>query len=325
MRKNLVASLAVGVPLVVGVVATVLVLIWLPQIPNPAAIHWGFDGAPDGFAPRWVYVPMTAGLAGVLPLVMGATAVRSAWQTVYTTTTRMIVATTVGLSFFMGIILAGSVLIQRGVASAEDAPGIVPLILIGAAVSLAFGVVAYLLMPTSSERGPSGDAVAPLKLSPGEVAVWTSSATGSLPFTVVVIGMGVVVAILGVAGGPHYLLLVAALLAILPIAFAVFHVSVGQRGLQVRSVLGWPRRRIDLSQIASVEVVDVHPFQQWGGWGWRSSPQGTAVVTRKGPALQTTLTNGRVFVVTCEDARRGAATLTALVEREREGRDAATS
>ena len=223
MRKNLVASLAVGVPLVVGVVATVLVLIWLPQIPNPAAIHWGFDGAPDGFAPRWVYVPMTAGLAGVLPLVMGATVVRSAWQTVYTTNIRMIVA------------------------------------------------------------------------------------------------------ILGVAGGPHYLLLVAALLAILPIAFAVFHVSVGREGLLVRSVLGWPWRRIDLSQIASVEVVDVHPFQQWGGWGWRSNPQGTAVVTRKGPALQTTLTNGRVFVVTCEDARRGAATLTALVEREREGRDAATS
>ena len=319
------ASLAVGVPLVVGVVTTVLVLIWLPQIPNPAAIHWGFSGTPDGFAPRWVYPLMTAGLAGILPLVMGAAVVGSAWQTVYTTTIRMIVATAVGLSFFLGTILTGSVFVQRGVPSAEDAPGIAPLILMGLVVAIAFGVAVYSLMPASSQRSPSGEAVTPLKLNPGEVVVWTSSATGSLPFTVVVIGMCVVVAVLGVSGGPLYLLVVAALVAVLPLAFAMFHVSVGQRGLQVRSVLGWPWRRIDLSQIASVEVVDVHPFQQWGGWGWRSSPQGTAVVTRKGPALQTTLTNGRVFVVTCEDARRGAATLTALVEREREGRDAATS
>lgn len=319
------ASLAVGVPLVVGVVTTVLVLIWLPQIPNPAAIHWGFSGTPDGFAPRWVYPLMTAGLAGILPLVMGAAVVGSAWQTVYTTTIRMIVATAVGLSFFLGTILTGSVFVQRGVPSAEDAPGIAPLILMGLVVAIAFGVAVYSLMPASSQRSPGGEAVTPLKLNPGEVVVWTSSATGSLPFTVVVIGMCVVVAMLGVSGGPLYLLVVAALVAVLPLAFAMFHVSVGQRGLQVRSVLGWPRQRIGLSQVTSVKVGEVHPFQQWGGWGWRSNPQGTAVVTRKGPALQVGLANGRMFVVTCEDARRGAATLTALVEREREGRDAATS
>ena len=150
MRKNLVASLAVGVPLVVGVVTTVLVLIWLPQIPNPAAIHWGFSGTPDGFAPRWVYPLMTAGLAGILPLVMGAAVVGSAWQTVYTTTIRMIVATAVGLSFFLGTILTGSVFVQRGVPSAEDAPGIAPLILMGLVVAIAFGVAVYSLMPASS-------------------------------------------------------------------------------------------------------------------------------------------------------------------------------
>ena len=166
----------------------------------------------------------------------------------------MIVATAVGMSFFLEIILAGSVFVQRGIPSAEDARGIVPLILISTGVALAFGVVAYLLMPTSSQRGPSGEPVQPLSLSPGEVVVWTSSATGSLPFTVAVIGMCIVVAVLGVSGGPLYLLVVAALVAMLPLAFVMFHVSVGQRGLQVRSVLGWPRRLIDLTQITSVEV-----------------------------------------------------------------------
>ena len=74
----------------------------------------------------------------------------------------MIVATAVGMSFFLEIILAGSVFVQRGIPSAEDARGIVPLILISTGVALAFGVVAYLLMPTSSQRGPSGEPVQPL-------------------------------------------------------------------------------------------------------------------------------------------------------------------
>ena len=184
----------------------------------------------------------------------------------------MIVATAVGMSFFLEIILAGSVFVPGGIACAEDARGTVPLILISTGVALAFGVVAYLLMPTSSQRGPSGEPVQPLSLSPGEVVVWTSSATGSLPFTVVVIGMCVVVAVLGVSGGPLYLLVVAALVAVLPLAFAMFHVSVGQRGLQVRSVLGWPRQRIGLSQVTSLKVGEEHPFQEWGGRGWRSKP-----------------------------------------------------
>ena len=38
-------------PLVVITAALVLVLVWMPRMPNPAATHWGGSGGPDDVTP----------------------------------------------------------------------------------------------------------------------------------------------------------------------------------------------------------------------------------------------------------------------------------
>src|SRR5690606_19746178 len=88
-----------------------------------------------------------------------------------------------------------------------------------------------------------------------------------------------------------------------------FRVRVNGEGLQARSLMGWPNSRIPLSTIEKVEVVDIDPFAEFGGWGWRLGLDGRrGVVMRKGEALQITH-RGRVFVVTVDGAPEAAAVL----------------
>src|SRR5690606_21606125 len=53
---------AVALPLVVGAMAVALQLAWLPQLPDPIAMHWGSSG-PDGYGPAWSTPVLTAGLS----------------------------------------------------------------------------------------------------------------------------------------------------------------------------------------------------------------------------------------------------------------------
>lgn len=69
---------------------------------------------------------------------------------------------------------------------------------------------------------------------------------------------------------------------------------------------GWPVQRIHWSRVASVQVVNVRPAE-WGGWGYRWVPwrKGTAAVMRAGSGFRFDFANGKVFVVTVDDADAG--------------------
>jgi uncharacterized membrane protein len=59
---------------VVAIIAMLVVSAWAwPQIPDGARvpIHWGIDGQPNGWAPKWVALLITPGIAAVLALVLG--------------------------------------------------------------------------------------------------------------------------------------------------------------------------------------------------------------------------------------------------------------
>jgi hypothetical protein len=73
-------------------------------------------------------------------------------------------------------------------------------------------------------------------------------------------------------------------------------------------------RRIALDKVSSARAIDLEPAQ-WGGWGWRASPNGSAIVLRRGEALELTFKGGRRFAVTVDDAATGAALLNGLVAR----------
>jgi len=74
--------------------------------------------------------------------------------------------------------------------------------------------------------------------------------------------------------------------------------------------MGWPRIEIPAAEIASVRAVRVDPFAEFGGWGYRFGVDGRrGVVLRAGDALEVARTNGRVFVVTVDDAATAASVL----------------
>jgi len=70
---------------------------------------------------------------------------------------------------------------------------------------------------------------------------------------------------------------------------------------------GWPRRVIDLADVAEASAIIVEPME-WGGWGYRWIPwaHASAAVVRKGPGIALVLRDGRQFAVTVNDAVNGA-------------------
>lgn len=70
-----------------------------------------------------------------------------------------------------------------------------------------------------------------------------------------------------------------------------------------------PRRTIELSDITSVEPVDISPLRQYGGWGWRRRPHTTGLILSGGPGACLRLADGSRFVVS---GRAGQALLAEL-------------
>lgn len=123
-----------------------------------------------------------------------------------------------------------------------------------------------------------------------------------------------VVALLGVLGvamvvsGPVAVRAMGAAFVLAAAGVALFGrvvVEAGADGLTVRfGWWRWPAVHVAIGRIAAAEVVDVRPMR-WGGWGYRGSLtvfRRAAVVLRGGDGVQATLRDGRVFVVTTDDA-----------------------
>lgn len=80
--------------------------------------------------------------------------------------------------------------------------------------------------------------------------------------------------------------------------------------------MGWPRTAIAPEQIRSVAVVEVNPMGEFGGYGWRRAPDGRSeIVLSKGEAIEVTRMNGKKFIITMHDAKRGAEALATVAKK----------
>ncbi|MFK4761990.1 hypothetical protein ACI3KS_13720 [Microbacterium sp. ZW T5_45] len=331
-RRARTAYIWVGViaPLVILLLSAVVVAAWLPSIPEPAAIHWG-PGGVDGFGPGWTYLVIGLGLGGAIILISafsvfaGERPRRSrpvaAEARGWSATSRFIGATMLGLSVMLALLSLLGVGVQRGLADAADAPDITPWVLLGLALMAGVAALGWFLQPDGRVASGEGTSPAPLALADSERAVWmgtVSTATGGR----IVLGISVFVmfgltVVLAATGSSVWWLtgVLAIVLALLTATMLVFRVRVTADGLQVRSVAGWPRFTIPADRVASVSVVDVNPFAEFGGWGYRIGTDGRrGVVLRSGEALQVAQRNGKVFVVTVDDARSAASLLAASAD-----------
>ncbi|MGM7697569.1 DUF1648 domain-containing protein [Microbacterium sp. A84] len=328
VRRARAAFLWVGVivPLALIVLATVVIAAWLPEIPEPAATHWGTDGV-DGYGPGWTYLVMPIGIGGGIVVLFGAMALFShrlppkesdraqAWSP-----PRFLGGVSLGTAGMISLLSVVSVGVQRGLSDAADAPGIGLWIVLGFIVLVGFTVLGWFLQPKSPRVfAPNGAAAERIPLAAGEKLVWVGTANMSRIGVVVLLAAVAFLAIraamlIAESDAGWWIYGVATVvIALLVSSTLTFRVRVNARGLSARSLLGWPRTQIPLSDIERVETVEIDPFREFGGWGWRLSMDGRrGIVLRTGEALQVTQSNGRVFVVTLDGASEAAAVLETL-------------
>ena len=330
MRRSRTAFLWVGVvmPLLIVLFSTAVLIAWLPQLPDPVATHWGTNGV-DGFGPAWTYPALTAGVGGGLIVVFALTGVFAHRMPASSTkppiapwspTTRFLAAINLGFAVFMSGVSLLSAGVQLGLDDAADAPDIGPWVLLGFVVLAGVTALGWFLQPKSPVSAlVTGERAEAFALGDAERAAWFGTATmargGVLLLLIGTAVLALAAVFVGATGDPSAWILAAvtALMVLLIATMVVFRVRVNAAGLQVRSLLGWPRTRIPLDRIAEVQTAQVNPLAEFGGWGWRFAVDGRrGVVLRAGEALQVTRTDGRVFVVTVDGAADAAAVLQTL-------------
>lgn len=331
VRRSRTAFFWVGVivPLGLLVLAGAVIAVWLPQLPDPIATHWGTDGV-DGFASKVAYIPMTLGIGvGVIVFdavlaIFGHRLPQSSGQPSmmpWSATARFLAAVNLGLAMMIGTLAVAGAGIQRGLADAADAPDIGVWAGLGMALLVVGALVGWFLQPRSPRAAVVEDTpTVATPLAAGERAAWFGTATMGRAGLIVlaaalasVLVMAAVFLAQGEVVGGLIMLATLVVLVVLVGSTVVFRVRVTAEGLRARSLMGWPDTRIALADIVRVAVVQVDPFGEFGGWGWRIGLDGRrGVVMRAGDAVQVTQADGRVFVVTVDRAADAAAVLEAL-------------
>lgn len=313
-RSTTILTLVVPVAVLAG--ATLVAASWADDLPDPVAVHWGAHG-PDGFGGLTsAILPMV--VVGLLTSV-GFWAL-SFWAGRSAATRRIAAGTSVGLAVFLGGILLGGLAGQRGLADAHDAPGLATTILVAALAGVVCGALAAAVSPGDPERPATApiDPHAPrLALSGSERAVWQRTATSRSMVVVAAVAAVTVLAVTVVTRVWALGLLTVAIVALIA-TMAVFDVTVDDRGLVAKGLLGWPRLEVPLDEVVAARATTVVPVRDYGGWGYRVGRGGRiGVVLRKGEALEVRRTGERVAVVTVDDAATAAALLNTLADRAR--------
>ncbi|MGF2948662.1 SdpI family protein [Microbacterium alcoholitolerans] len=309
-------------PVVATAIVVTLIAVWMPELPDPAATHWGVGGV-DGFGPAATYLWLAIGVGLGLPLLMVISVLSMARQQ-WGATARFLGAMSLGLSGFSAVINAGSVAVQRGLEDAAQAGPIWPVMVGAFCALLVLSAAGWMLQPDVHPT-PS----APLKpahlasISAGERVVWMGTASMSRGGIIVlaiagVLLVGTVALMIFQAPGMVWIpLLVLVVVGLAMAATMSFRVRAAADGLTVRSQLGFPRIHVPLDEMAAVRAITCHPFAEFGGFGWRMGLDGrTGIVLRTGAAIEIERRGKGALVVTVDGAEVGVATLRAYLDRK---------
>ncbi|WP_425954593.1 DUF1648 domain-containing protein [Xylanimonas sp. McL0601] len=304
-----------GAALALLLVAAAVVLSWRSQLPDPIASHWAADGRPDGFSSLGGFVAVLL-ITGVV-CILAFSALCWFWGQA-SMTRRIVAASSVWIGAFLAMLTVGSLWNQRGLTDAAQATNSSGLVALAVLVPLVPAALVALLLPGDpplAATTPVRADAARVPLAPQERAVWLRRVHGGPGIVVGVVAIAVTAAI-AVLTQLWALLMVPVLLAVLFACFFEFEVRVDASGLRVRSGLGWPRTFIPADEVLAASKVDVNPFTEFGGWGWRVGRHGrVGIVPRGGEALLVERSGERSLVVTIDDAAAGAALLNTMADR----------
>lgn len=312
---------ALVLPMLIVAVSALVLATWLPSFADDVAIHWGVDGA-DGFGPASTYVWLLCGVGLGIPALLTVStlvAVGVHWGP----TARFLGAVSAGMSAFASVICLGSLAIQRDLPSSDGVPGIGGVMGLAFGALLVVGAAAWFVQPrVHSIPGAALEPRHDVRVGGSERVVWvgtTTMPTGALVFLLLVLlGLVALAVAMLVTGTPLAWVpgLVALVVGFAVAATASFRVRVTPAGIDARAVIGWPRKSIPVAEIVSARAVRISPFGEFGGWGWRLSPDGrSGIVMRQGPAIEVRRHDRGPFVITIEGAEEAAALLQAYVDR----------
>ncbi|MGB4779354.1 DUF1648 domain-containing protein [Microbacterium sp.] len=315
---------ALVLPCLVVLAGVVALLIAMPAFPDPVAIHWGAAGTPDGFGPPWLPAPLLAGVGLGIAALLTFTALPSLRRGVRSPSYRLLGALSLGEALFLTILVTALTLPQAGLADAADAPLVglpMALAIVGAVVGLVAG---WFLQPHQDAAPVAVEHVDTLDLQPGERAAWLRTVTMARS-GMIVLAVGILVLVGSIVltwtatdeFAPRLITLIVTVgVAVAVVTNVAFRVRIDAAGLTATSVVGWPRLRVPLADVAEAAVVHVDPMGEFGGWGIRWAAGRTGVVLRAGEGILVRRRSRRDFVVTVDDAETGVALLTALSSRE---------
>jgi hypothetical protein len=290
------------VPFLAVVASFGLLVYFWGRYPDPLAVHWGLDGAPNGTLPLSLYA---VGMIGGMLL---------AWYGLVTNSKAGLDSPLTAVVYFiiglLGVVNAQVLHFNLDADTWEDVRNLDALTFGG--VLLGGLLIAGLGWLLAGGRGGVREDVV---LEPVETvaSAWTGTASNLWIALIAAIAIG-----LTFIASP-IVLAILVVVAALMIIFAFVRVDADADRVRIAlGPLGWPRKTIPMTEITSAGAIDVQPIA-YGGWGWRIRPGRRAYVIRGGPAIRLERPTGTATVVTVDGAAEGAAVIDSLARTGRYG------
>lgn len=283
------------------------------HVPDPLPTHWDLHGRVDDVLALDVLLGACLATSAALAALAGVLVVRSRESRA----DRLLVAGAVWSAWLAALVFVVPALASYDATDARDVTlgWWWPAVLVGLPVLAA--TAAWWLQPVRlrPRRTPPHRGSGPV-LRAGERVTWVGRS--SSPVLLGLAGVLVLAAVyLAPTTGP-----VAGVVGLVAVAVWWSHVVTVRvdEGAVTTSwgPVRWPRLVVPLDEVDTARAEEVEP-RRWGGWGFRVSRRGRAVVTRRGPGLVLELRDGSALAVTVDGADEAAALVTAIVERQLQG------
>ncbi|MBT8206783.1 MAG: DUF1648 domain-containing protein [Acidimicrobiia bacterium] len=311
MRTRALGTIVLPLISILAIVAFFVVV--ADRLPDQVATHWNGDGVADGFTSPGDLAIVVGGitlLSGGLMAVLANVAAKNA-----VAGGRAINGAPLSLVWFIGALAISSTVVQIDTQVVPSLPAAsIPLALGLGAFGWFIGVWASgPLAEVPKATGPAPRHADRVPLDEGHTAVWSGRTPRSRALAVVLGSQLVIAVAMGL------LLSWWAALAMVPVALLIaasmnYSVTLGPAGIRVAGLgLGLPRVIVPLDEISSASPGTVEAMS-FGGWGIRIAGE-TAVITRSGPALVVTRTDGAVLRVSMDNPEEPAAVMATLMDR----------
>ncbi|MGI9822704.1 hypothetical protein [Agromyces sp. Marseille-Q5079] len=327
--RRLLLAVVIWVPLAIIAAGALVLVAWLPRLPDEIITHWGVDG-PDGVMPPLGFLGFYVGIS---LLVVGAIAAAvygggargrrpgeggraDAAGTTSAGSVRPTAVAAPAVTTALTLIMLSLTGLQLDGRSPTDA-AVWLIVIAGLGIGATVGLLAWILLP-EPPPATTPAATPALALGRGEKVVWTSTARAPWPVWAL-IGLVVLLCTVPVVIAPETGWIIALVLVIAVAVLATtaaVRVTVDGDGLSVRAALGFRLAHVRVDEVVSAAAVDVSAAE-FGGWGFRFDAAGRrGVIIRSGPAIEVARRDAKPFVVTVADAATGAALLNGLVARD---------